>query len=353
MPMWLDKQYIDRIRFNLAGFVWRSQNVANFRCPLCGDSQRNLRKKRGFFFADHDHDCMRWACHNCHEKNGWSFGFWLKDFDPSLYKEYQLELFKESGQSISSNREPEWRPPKITRTQPLQIKKSHELPRAILEHATPISMLPPDHMVVRYAESRRLPEKAKSILCYTDDYRSLVEHLDIENVDAIEKLPQDARLIIPLLTENWELMGVQGRALDKNSFQRYITNKIKEHYPKLFGLHSLNKKKPILVVEGPIDSMFLGNAVATADSNLLSYEAGTVYVPDNQYRNREICNIVEHIIDSGKNICIFPKDLEHFKDINDMVMYGNISPTDIMKIIASNTFNGLKAKMVWATRRGI
>ena len=36
---------------------------------------------------------------------------------------------------------------------------------------------------------------------------------------------------------------------------------------KIFGLNRIDKSKPIYVVEGPIDSLFLDNCVAVAGSS--------------------------------------------------------------------------------------
>ena len=41
-----------------------------------------------------------------------------------------------------------------------------------------------------------------------------------------------------------------------NTKLRYITIKIDEDAPKIFGLDTLDMTKPFYVVEGPIDSMF-------------------------------------------------------------------------------------------------
>ena len=352
MSLWLDKNFVDtHLRFRLSLFEWEREYVGHFRCPLCGDSKSSQTKKRAYFYPDEGSGGLRFKCHNCGEQSGWSLGAWLFKFDGGLAREYKMMIFKEAGGMLKSESE-EWRPPKATRTASV-VRSSRELPKCLLEHSTPIDGLSSGHYAKTYLENRLIPSWAMNQMSFTDNYRDFISNIGITDDELIKKAPNDARIIIPLLSETYQLLGVQGRALDPKATLRYATNKLESSYPKVFGLHRLNKKKPILVVEGPIDAMFLPNCVATADSNLLSFSAGSIFIPDNQYRNRQICEIVDKIIASGKPVCLFPKELEAYKDINDMVVKGGMSPKEICAVMLANTFSGLKAKMIWSKRKGL
>ena len=61
---------------------------------------------------------------------------------------------------------------------------------------------------------------------------------------------------------------------------------------------------------------------------------------DNEPRNREIVERIDKTIGRGDKIVIWPKQIVE-KDINDMVLSGH----DIMSILESNTYSGLKAKI--------
>jgi hypothetical protein len=103
----------------------------------------------------------------------------------------------------------------------------------------------------------------------------------------------------------------------------------------------------IYVVEGPIDSMFLDNAVATADSNLESimsiYDKSKVtLVFDNEPRNKEIVKKIDEAIEKHYQVVIWPEMIES-KDINDMILDG-FSPDEIQDIISKYTFVNLRAK---------
>ena len=355
MSLFIDKMFIDKVRFQLPLFSWERSSLAQFRCPFCGDSAKRATARRGYFYADESIDSFRFKCHNCGDHSGWTLGSILKFLDPRLAMEYNLEIFKESGGKVGQSKSEEWKPPKMTRTASVLAPKKNEtirLPERLLEAFTPLSGLPVRHYARSYAEDRLIPPSAMNLLGFVDNYQDLVKHLGIEE-ELVNLAPKDARLVIPLLSEAGELIGLQGRSFDPKAFLRYVSNKLHHDYPKVFGLHTLNKKKPILVVEGPLDSLFLPNCVATADSNLLSFKDGSIYIPDNQYRNFQICNIVEKIIQAGKHVCLFPPELWMYKDINEMVKDGGLTRKDLVEVILKNTYQGMKAKLIFSKLRGV
>ena len=143
------------------------------------------------------------------------------------------------------------------------------------------------------------------------------------------------------------MVAVQGRSLGESKL-RYITLKLHDDNKKVFGLDKINEDELVYVTEGPIDSMFISNAVATADSNLESItdvldKSKVVLVFDNEPRNKEIVAKMEHAIDNHFNVVIWPEFIE-VNDINEMVLAG-FSPDEIQDIIDKNTAVNLKAKM--------
>ena len=93
---------------------------------------------------------------------------------------------------------------------------------------------------------------------------------------------------MPFYNEQNELLGFSCRALREEK-QRYIVIKLKET-PMLYNLNHIDKKQTVYVTEGPIDSLFLPNAVAVGNSNLkeaLKYLTGTL-IYDNEPRNKEM-----------------------------------------------------------------
>ena len=87
----IDSKFIGLVSSRLNRFKKVKANLYNFRCPICGDSQKHKNKARGYFYAVKVN--TNFKCHNC----GASFSFnnFLKQFDSSLHKQYVMEKFKE------------------------------------------------------------------------------------------------------------------------------------------------------------------------------------------------------------------------------------------------------------------
>lgn len=49
MSLFIDKKFINIVSPQLDKFVWKKDNLANCRCPICGDSTTNKNKARGYF----------------------------------------------------------------------------------------------------------------------------------------------------------------------------------------------------------------------------------------------------------------------------------------------------------------
>ena len=325
MSVFIDRTFLLRLSPKLQRFARKKEDLYNFRCPLCGDSQKNKTKCRGYVYRKkNDYFYM---CHNCGA--GTSFYNFLNQVDSDLSQEYTLERYKDGN--TTNQPEPNF---EEFKTKPV-FKQKLNLPS--------IDSLPPEHFARVYVESRLIPENKHSQLYFANDFKKFVHSFGIEK----ELHENDQRLIIPFYDKDNNLIGLQGRALGESKL-RYITIRLHETNPKLYGMNNIDESERICVVEGPIDSLFLDNAVAAASSNLQSVveyydKSKLVFVFDNEPRNKEIVKLMEHAIEEHFNICIWPEMIEE-KDINDMVLNG-FTPEDIQDIIDKNTFVNLRAKM--------
>ena len=157
----------------------------------------------------------------------------------------------------------------------------------------------------------------------------------------------DVRLVIPFYDAEKNLVSFQGRALGESKL-RYITVKLDKDNHKIFGLDRINTEETVYVVEGPIDSLFLSNCIATADSNLMVASKyiskdKLVLVYDNEPRNKELHKQMDVAIEQHYQIVIWPEMIEE-KDINEMIMSG-FTQDDVEDMIESRTFVNLRAKM--------
>lgn len=328
MSVFIDRSFLFRISPKLQRFSQKKDDLYNFRCPLCGDSQKNKTKCRGYIFRKkNDYFYM---CHNCGASC--SFYNFLDKVDPTLTKEYSLERYKNGDNNKSNHTEPDF---DNYKTKTPSFKKSLQIPT--------INTLPEAHFAKNYVTQRRIPKTFYSQLYFAEDFASFIQSLGIEK-DGLHR--NDQRLVIPFYDKEKKLVAIQGRALGESKL-RYITIKLDDDNHKVFGSDRIDEDKTIYVVEGPIDSMFLDNAVATADSNLESItsmydKSKVVLVFDNEPRNKEIIKKIDNAIEKHYNVVIWPEMIES-KDINDMVLEG-FSPDEIQDIISKYTFVNLRAK---------
>ena len=329
MSVFIDRSFLLQVSPKLQRFTKKKDDLYNFRCPLCGDSQKNKLKARGYIHRkQNDYFYM---CHNCGVST--TFYNFLKQVDPNLLQEYQLERYKNGETGNNNYPKPEFEEFKTERP---TFKKALELPT--------IESLPEAHFAKNYVQQRRIPETLYSQLYYAEDFAAFIQSLGIKK----EGLHQnDKRLVIPFYDKEKNLLAVQGRSLGESKL-RYITLKLHDDNKKVYGLDRIDTDKLVYVVEGPIDSMFLENAVATADSNLESItdvldKSKVVLIFDNEPRNKEIVNKIHHAIDNHFNVVIWPEMVEA-KDINDMILDG-FSPDEIQEFIDKNTFVNLRAMM--------
>lgn len=324
---YLDVKYLKLVSIRLEGFVQKKDDLFNCRCPYCGDSSKKKTKKRGFFYKKGND--MFYRCFNCEIST--TFYKFLEFVDPMVAREYQLERFSE-GKSKHEN----YKKPTFNFKRPA-FKKKTEL------SIPSIASLPDNHYAKKYVIGRNIPKGSHKDLYFAQDFNKFV--LEIKPDYGKKLFDGDDRLVIPFRTENGDLFAFQGRALGKNPL-RYITVKLDDEL-KLFGLDRINKKEPIYVTEGPIDSLFIKNAVATADSNLMISEFlgkdKLILIYDNEPRNTNIVKQIQKAIDGGFKVCLFPESFK-FKDINEAVINGLTKP-EIQRIIDNNTFNGLRAEL--------
>lgn len=327
MSVYIDREFLLRISPRLDRFTRKKDDLYNFRCPLCGDSQKNKHKCRGYVYRKkNDYFFM---CHNCGAST--NFYNFLEKVEPTIVKEYALERFK-NGEVGNHNYTKPVANTIVTNT---VLYQSIDLPS--------IKELDDNRYAKQYVGNRKIPYKYWDHLYFASDFKKFIGSLGLDQDGLYEN---DHRLVIPFYDKDRKLTAIQGRALGDSPI-RYITVKTSPDSHKVFGLDRVDLDKTIYVTEGPIDSMFLENAVATADSNLESItkvldKSKVVLVFDNEPRNKDICQKLDHAIENHFQVVIWPEMIES-KDINEMILEG-FSPADIQDIIDSNTFVNLRAK---------
>ena len=319
----IDAKYIDLLAFKLEKFKKVKNSLYNFRCPLCGDSQKNKSKARGYLYQVKTN--TNFKCHNCGINI--SFNNFLKKIDINLHREYTFEKFKSNHTGKNFVVET----PKFEFEKPV-FKTKINIPKASENERS-----------ANYLKNRNLdPYK----FYYTPKFKEWVNSL-VHTFDNLEY--DEERIIIPIFY-NKNMVGFQGRSLGPSKV-KYITIMLDNDAPKIYGLDEVQKDKTVYITEGPFDSTFISNSIALcgADGDVDKWGIiNPVWVYDNEPRNSEILSRISRVIEMGQKVVIWPTSIKE-KDINDMVLSG----LNVQEVIESNTYSGLEAKLKFTTWKKI
>jgi hypothetical protein len=341
MSLYIDIKYLNQIGNRLDLFKKKSDRLWNCRCPICGDSTKKKNKARGYFFAKGND--LFYKCHNCDA--GQHFGTFLKNLDALQYREYALERYS-NGENRRAHSNPEDQL-KALFTEPKFSFGDEALAPTLLDQLLPrVNTLPADHECRKFCADRGIPEYQLSRLYFIDDMRNIGQ-ISPKMRDKIKTA--EPRLVIPFRDGTGKLVGVTCRALRGESL-RYIAVRIDEDAPQIFGQEDINPLTTVYAVEGPLDSLFLPNAVAVGGTgfhrlaDLGVEQRRLIVVIDNQPRNREVVAVYKKVIDEGYRVFFWPSKYTDVKDINDLVKATGLNSRQLADLIDDHSVSGLKAQ---------
>jgi hypothetical protein len=328
---WLEVKYIGVLSTRLRNFKRKSGDLWNFSCPICGDSTKDKRKARAYIYRKEGN--LRFHCHNgCGTMGVPKF---LKAVDEFVYNDFLVEKVMEDGG------------PKKAHDPVTNYKKPSFIGDTELKDLKKISQLAHGHFAKQYVVGRQIPNKFHSRLFFAPKFMSWVNTFVTGKFNEGALKHDGSALVIPFINKDGRMHAFQARYFEGDV--RYITIQLDESVPKIYGLDQYERGHKSYVLEGPIDSMFLPNAVATAGGTEVSTLRflnldNAVIVFDNEPRSKDTIKKIEKCIKHGMKVCIWPEGLQ-FKDVNDMIKDGGFSADHVREIIDRNTFSGLNAEL--------
>lgn len=304
------------------------QRTYNAECCVCGEGGSTGRKRRLFYFPDEHY----FYCFNC--SRSWNELSWIhevtkkpifeilkdtKDFHGSVEIQKKIQKQNETVKFIEAPTIPD-DAIDICNSKQLDFYKDNKLVNS----------------AVKYCEERRLftaVNKPKSLY--------------VSFSDKVHK----NRLIIPFYSQSNKIGTYQSRTLDGTTYPKYLT---KYGEKSLYGENNIDNNIPyIFVFEGPIDAMFVKNSVAVGGASMTDKQETfikkcvgheIIYVYDNDKNNKEMAKKIKSIIKQNKKIFIWPKELEKYKDVNEICC--NLSINELpYKFIVQNSYAGIEALM--------
>jgi len=285
------------------------------------------RKRRGYFLIHTGKVFFR--CHHCGVSC--AFGVFLKELDQNLAAEYRMELFKEG----------------VFRSKPQDLypleQEASEKKIASFDGLINFADIAKTNPARLYLDRRAIPADKVNLFYLAPKFYSWAAQYDA----AFERFKQEApRLILPVLDESSKLLGFSCRAFGKEQ-PKYIQLRVDKTAEFIYGRERIDLSKPVIAVEGQIDSLFLDNAVAVGSANynvdfINDNLDRVIIVPDNDFRrNRQVCEQLKSAIARGATVSLLPSRLH--KDINDIVRKDKIDKEALMSQIISNKKSGAAA----------
>lgn len=339
--LYIDAKYAAIVGSRLRNFRQVKPYTWNFSCPICGDSTTSKTKARGYIL--NFKQGLIYKCHNCQFSS--NFGNFLKRVDSNLYDEYVLERYKAGASKYTDHKDVKKIIPEETKVVPTEWEDE------VLSNLKRLDRLPASHPAVKYVIDRKIPPTFLSKLYFAPKFKHFVNSVEPKFQEPIEA--DHPRMIIPYFNAHGKCFAFAGRSYGDEQ-PKYYTIKVGQDVEKIYGLDRVNYSKRIYVVEGPIDSMFLPNAIAVSGA---SFDTPTIrqlltnatIVMDNEPRNKDIVKQLAKYIDLGYNVVMYPDSVEE-KDINEMILAGR-TEDDILNLINTNTFSGIEAKLKFADWR--
>ena len=326
MQSYIDVKYVNIISPFLQQFKKKGDFLWNFRCPYCGDSQKSRTKARGFVYRKKND--LFYKCHNCGV--GTTLGKLIEYMDSKTYKDYIMERYKSGVKTV--NKEPEFK-----FDEPVFRSKD------VCSTLNSLEELEDEHPARKIIDRRNLPISSYKDLFLCPEFYKFTNKLIPNKFPSLDG--DHPRLLIPFRDEEGEVFAYQGRAFG-NEQPKYLTIKLQER-DKIFGLDKIDKREEVLVVEGPLDSLFLDNCIAVAGADVPNLDCDFTVVFDNEPRNKELLKQIEKAINRGHKICLWPEQMK-YKDINDMIL-GGYTKEEIQDLIKHNTYQGTTATL-WFTK---
>lgn len=214
--------------------VVRKNYKWHFRCNICGDHKRSksvsawiLKNKKGVWIFN---------CFNCSQGMGASF--WIKEYFPEEYSNYV--------KAILSKKKPEG---KTTFKFKTEVKKPE-----VKQNKYPF-------IPITSTENRKILEDARKV-CVD---RKIPEHIwkkfyvCDENPKSKDEINYKGRLIIPFYrNSDNKIYYFSGRSL----YGQEPKYKGKPGEKKIYNIYNVDKSKPVIILEGMVDSIFVDNSVA-------------------------------------------------------------------------------------------
>lgn len=285
--------HIKRVLATNFSSVFESHEFYNFRCNVCGDSKSDPYVKTAYILRNKD----PWVfyCHRAECLTSISASNWLKKYFPDDYRMFINDVMR-------NNKTPNKKTYKNIKTKRDTKEIDEKKETSFFRKATNFKD------VVDYCEYRKIPKKVYSKWYYA--------------IDGMYK----GRIIIPFKNDKGKIYYYQGRKFNNKYGVKYLS-RFGDHN-SIYNYYLVDKNKPVVILEGPVDAIFVDNSVAVTGikikDNRLEKFKNKYYILDNDEAANKVAikllNKREYVFNWNKFLKKY-KYLNTVKDVNDFIMY--------------------------------
>ncbi len=309
----LQKEHLNPIKHN----IYETNYSFQFACPYCGDSHTDAKKTRGHIFVD----SLQYHCYNCeHHTNVYQF---FKDFGVKMQS--TQDMINVLDYIKHATKKTKW-------------KKTFEFEvfQELIELGIPKN---------KFMGLFSLWDIKEGTFAY-DWLKGRLLH---NFLDRIVWQPKTKSIWVLNMNSDDIVVGAQMRTTYKGASSKYYTYDIEKIYKEtglvddlenapdwtyinqistLFNILRVDLTRPFNVFEGPFDSMFMQNSIATCtagkDVELFNELPTTRFVYDNDVTGSK--KSIEKVR-LGKQVFMWNKYIKDFgvegyiKDLNDLILY--------------------------------
>ena len=305
-------------------------NDISAKCIICGDSEKDSRKKRLHLYRKSNYDTDIVHCFNCEWKgNMYSF---LKETNSNLFEQYKKETREANFNNLKQKKETPQ--PEISYNYSSKKEKKDKIKTFKLPNE-----------LIKASENNRARDYLENRLVDVDEFYYAPSDIKFQG----KYLPIKDSIVIPLWynTDKWLVYGFQARSIEGKRFHTYIPEEnsgLKIWYGGKFG----ERGNIVLVAESVFDAMSMGfkkegiGAVLGASENSYFKEHfhNVVYCLDNQRIDPTSKEKSKELLKKGEYVFVWPKSIQE-KDFNALLKSG-MPKEEIKQMIIENTFRGIK-----------
>lgn len=269
--------------------VFETSEYYNIRCNICGDSKKDIYKKRGFILKTKD----PWVyfCHNCNVST--TAISWMKEHYYTNYKNMMIDMMRNRPGGSDDKFDFKKKDCSVDRDEKEDTK-----------HFKPLTKFDD---CVEYCESRKIP-------------REVYRHWRYATGGVFS-----GRIIITFRKPTGKVYYYQGRSFNNKNGVKYLS-RFGDHKNTIYNYFCVDETKPVAVLEGPVDCAFVENSIAVTGlklkGDILNKFKKIYFLLDNdESANKKVLKL----LDQRKYVFNWQKFLKDHKckgvkDVNDFIL---------------------------------